>query len=92
MLFTKFITKECDKLREQKGNITKRIHQTRLGTYESMWICIPKAIWSDTIFETFLKKMKKNKIPVKIKVIGEKEQEKVTGPALIVTPIEKETK
>jgi len=50
-----------------------------------MWICIPKAIWSDTIFEPFLKQMKKNKIPVKVKVVGEGEQERITGPALIVT-------
>jgi len=87
VLLTRFVIRECDKLREQKGNITKRTHQTRQGTYESMWICIPKAIWSDTIFEPFIKKMKENKIPVKVRVIGKGEQEKITGPALIITPL-----
>jgi len=31
--------------------------------------------------------MKENKIPVKVKVIGKGEQEKITGPALIITPL-----
>lgn len=88
MLLTRFVMKSCDKLREQKGNITKRTHQTRQGVYESMWICIPKAIWSDTIFESFIKKMRENKIPVKVRVIGEGEREEIMGPALVVTLLE----
>jgi len=49
---------------------------------------VPKAIWSDTIFEPFLKKMKKNKIPVKVRVIGEREE--IMGPTLVVTLLEEE--